>query len=101
MGMSVQPQNEQGNIIATCEFKGLLKIFDIRRSTTGQQYFFFFFNIFQFLVYFIKITDAVITAPRRPGLLYSVDFSPTDESLVAVAGNEIGTELIDLRNPQL
>ena len=31
----VQPQNDQGDIIATCHSGGRLRIFDIRRSTSG------------------------------------------------------------------
>ena len=49
--MSVQPQNEQGSIIATCQLIGLFKIFDIRRSTTSKlfnkkHFFYFFYNLF-------------------------------------------------------
>ena len=50
-------------------------------------------------IFCIPIKDAVITV-QRPGHLFSVSCSPTDESLVAVAGGSTGTELFDLRNPQ-
>ena len=36
LGLSVQPQNDHGEIFATCGCSGLLKIFDIRQSSTGQ-----------------------------------------------------------------
>ena len=36
MAMSVQPQNEQGNILATIRDEAVLRIYDIRKSANGQ-----------------------------------------------------------------
>ena len=36
----------------------------------------------------------------RPGRGLSVAFSPQYETVLAVAGDKIGTELVDLRNPK-
>ena len=36
MAMSVQPQNEQGNILATLRDEAVLRIYDIRQSANGQ-----------------------------------------------------------------
>ena len=46
LGMSVQRQNEQGNIIAACRFDSCFQIFDIRRRTTSKKIFFSILNIF-------------------------------------------------------
>ena len=53
---------------------------------------------------FLTIIEAMMTSARCPsslGRLLSVAFTPQDEPLVAVAGDDIGAELIDLRNVQL
>ena len=56
------------------------------------------FIITKEVIYSLNISFIVNRVGKRPGCLQSVTFSPTEPSVIAVAGDCDGTQLFDIRN---
>ena len=113
--ISLQPGSD-GNVFAMADlFNGVLRIFDIRRSTSGEMKQFYlncalnllcFFLCFVFmtinnkcLLNLIILTVPVVEVKKESSFhsLWSVMFSPVNAFLIAMAGTE-GTRILDIRN---